>query len=178
VWDVKAQKELTQLKGHEQPVTAVVFTDNEKIVTASMDRTIRLWTTMGAKSEPKPEPKPKDKKDVKGPKDKKDDKKGPKDKKDPKDEKKEPYKDPKELKKFGPTTDDPYAVAWSEKTKQLAVCGYSGLITVWALDADKPKFTKAIKNPGYCIAFSGDGKGVYTGHDNGTVVFTPIGAGK
>lgn len=82
--------------------------------------------------------------------------------------------DGKETKKLGPTTDDPYSIAWSEKAKLAAVCGYSGQITVWALDSEKPKFTKPIKNPGYCIAFTADGKGVYTGHDNGTVAFTPI----
>ena len=82
----------------------------------------------------------------------------------------------KEIKKLGPTADDPYSVAWSEKAKHLAVCGYSGQVTVWALDADKPKFTHAIKNPGYCVAFTPDGKGVYTGHNNGTVAVTPIGA--
>ena len=188
VWDVKEQKELTQLKGHEQPVTAVVFADNEVIVTASMDRTIRTWTTKDAakldasiSKEPKKDAKepPKDKKDVKEvPKDKKDAKEPPKDKKDVKEPPKEvaPFKDPKELKKFGPTSDDPYAIAWSPATKTAAVCGYSGQITVWGLDADKPKFTKAIKSPGYCIAFTADGKAVLTGHDNGTVAVTPIAA--
>jgi WD40 repeat protein len=81
--------------------------------------------------------------------------------------------DAKETKKLGPTTDDPYAVAWSEKAKSIAVCGYSGQITLWALDGDKPKMTKAIKSPGYCIAFNSDGTAVFTGHDNGTVGFTP-----
>ena len=80
----------------------------------------------------------------------------------------------KETKVLGPTTDDPYAIAWSPKTKLTAVCGYSGLITVWGMDSAKPKFTKAIKNPGYCIAFAASGKIVYTGHDNGTVAVTPI----
>lgn len=200
LWDVKGQKELMQFKGHEQPVTAVVFAGNDVIVTASMDRSIRTWTTKEPKPDRKEEPKKdekkdtkdkkdeKDKKDVKDKKDekkdvkdKKDEKKDAKDKKDekkdPKDEKKDPpkpFKDPKELKKFGPTTDDPYAIAWDEKTKTVAVCGYSGQITIWALNADKPKFTKAIKSPGYCIAFTTDGKGVFTGHDNGTVAFTPI----
>ena len=185
VWDVKEQKELTQLKGHEQPVTAVAFVDNEVIVTASMDRTIRTWTTKDAAKldasvpkEPKKDAKepPKDKKDVKeAPKDKKDAKEVPKDKKElPKEV--APFKDPKELKKFGPTSDDPYAIAWSPATKTAAVCGYSGQITVWGLDADKPKFTKAIKSPGYCIAFTADGKAVLTGHDNGTVAVTPIAA--
>jgi WD40 repeat protein len=78
-----------------------------------------------------------------------------------------------EKKKLGPTTDDPYAIAWSPKTKTAAVCGYSGQITIWALDDGKPKLTKAIKSPGYCIAFSADGKTVFTGHDNGTVAVTP-----
>ncbi len=82
--------------------------------------------------------------------------------------------DAKETKKLGPTTDDPYAITWSEKAKTAAVCGYSGQITVWALDADKPKFTKAIKNPGYCVAFGPDGKFVVTGHDNGTVAVTAV----
>ncbi len=173
IWDVKEQKEVTQLKGHEQPVTAVVFADNELVVTASMDRTIRTWTTKGGK-EPKVEPKVDPKKDP--PKDAKVDPKDPK--VDPKDPKKDPpkeMKDPKELKKFGPTSDDPYAIAWDAKSKTLAVCGYSGQITTWTLDADKPKFTKAIKNPGYCVAFTADGKSVITGHDNGTVAVTPLG---
>jgi WD40 repeat protein len=187
VWDVKDQKELTQLKGHEQPVTAVTFAGNDVVVTASMDRTLRVWTTKEPKKDDKePKKDPKDDKDKKEPKkdDKKKedvkDKKDAKDKKDPKDDKKdakEPpkdYKDPKELKKYGPTSDDPYAIAWSEKTKTVAVCGYSGQITVWTLDGDKPKFTAAVKSPGYCVAFTADGKGVFTGHSNGTVVFTPI----
>ena len=170
VWDVKEQKELTQLKGHEQPVTAVVFADNDVIVTASMDRTIRTWTTKDAAKLDASVPK-----DTKEPK--KDAKEPPKDKKDAKEPPKEvaPFKDPKELKKFGPTTDDPYAIAWDAKSKTLAVCGYSGQITLWALDADKPKLTKAIKNPGYCVAFSADGMAVFTGHDNGTVAVTPVG---
>jgi WD40 repeat protein len=88
--------------------------------------------------------------------------------------------DGKETKKLGPTTDDPYALAWSEKAKSAAVCGYSGQITIWALDSDKPKFTRAVKAPGYCIAFTADGKGVFSGHESagqGLVAFTPI-AGK
>ncbi len=68
-----------------------------------------------------------------------------------------------------------YGIAWHEKTKTAAVCGYSGQITTWALDADKPKFTRTIKNPGYCVAFTLDGKSVITGHDNGTVAVTPLG---
>ena len=176
IWDVKEQKELTQLKGHEQPVTAVVFTGNTDVVTTSMDRTIRVWNVKDPKPAPKEEPKKEEpkKEEPKKKDEPKKDKVDPKDpKKDPKDEPKKPEKDPKEVKKLGPTSDDPYAVAWSEKTKTLAVCGYSGQITIWTLDAEKPKLTKAIKNPGYCIVFSGDGKAVYTGHDNGTVAVTP-----
>jgi WD40 repeat protein len=82
----------------------------------------------------------------------------------------------KETKKLGPTTDDPYALAWWQPSKTLAVCGYSGQVTTYALDDPKPKFVKPIKSPGYCIAFSGDGKAVLTGHDNGTVAFTVLGA--
>ena len=66
-------------------------------------------------------------------------------------------------------------MAWSPETKTLAVCGYSGQITTWASTA-KPKFTHAIKSPGYCVVFTKDGKGVLTGHDNGTVAFTVLGS--
>lgn len=183
VWDVKEQKQLTQLKGHTDPVTAVAFVGPDTIATASMDRTIRTWTVKDAakldatipKEAPKEAPKKDDKKDPP----KKDDKKDAKDKKDDKkDPPKEvpPFKDPKELKKFGPTTDDPYAIAWDANSKTVAVCGYSGVITLWALDSDKPKLTKAIKSPGYCVTFTADGKGVFSGHDNGTVSFTPTAA--
>ncbi len=95
--------------------------------------------------------------------------------------------DGKETKKLGPTTDDPYALAWWQPSKTLAVCGYSGLITTWSFEDPgvrisswlpvlvyKPKFIKQIKSPGYCIAFTGDGKAVLTGHDNGTVVLTAL----
>lgn len=81
----------------------------------------------------------------------------------------------KETKKLGPTPDDPYAVAWHAGTKTLAVCGYSGRLTTWTLTGDKPTFTKEIKSPGYCVAFTADGKSLISGHDNGSVVVTPIG---
>ena len=42
------------------------------------------------------------------------------------------------------------------------------------LGHEKPKFTRAIKSPGYCIAFTEDGKAVFTGHDNGSVAYTPL----
>lgn len=85
--------------------------------------------------------------------------------------------DGKEKKKLGPTTDDPYGLAWSATAKTAAVCGYSGKVTFWALDADKPKHTAEVKNPGYCVALTADGKLAFTGHDNGTVAVTPS-AGK
>lgn len=179
VWDVKEQKEFTQLKGHEQPVTAVVFLGNDTVATASMDRSIRMWTTKGP-LEPKKDPEKKQPEPKKEP-----EKKDPKDKKDAKDAKKEPdkkdakepkevvpYKDPKELKKFGPTSDDPYSLAWCEKTKTLAAGGYSGQVTFFALATGKPKVVKVVKSPGYCVAFLPDGTGVFTGHENGSVIFT------
>ena len=139
IWDVMAQKELKVLKGHEQPVTAVTFTDDsDSVVTASMDRSIRVWSVTAVKELKKEvkEPKdktdvedPKDKKDTKDPKDKKKDVKDPKDKKDDKAKEPEKKTDPKdlgEMKRLGPTTDDPYAIVWSPKTKTLVVCGYSG----------------------------------------------------
>jgi WD40 repeat protein len=81
----------------------------------------------------------------------------------------------KDVKKLGPTTDDPYSVAWDPKNKVIGVCGYSGLVTVWSTTTDKPTFSKAIKSPGYCVAFTADGKSLISGHDNGSVVVTPIG---
>ena len=84
----------------------------------------------------------------------------------------------KDTKKLGPTSDDPYSVAWDPKTKMIAVCGYSGQLTVWTPTADKPVFTKQIKSPGYCVAFTADGKNLISGHDNGSIVVTPITAGK
>ena len=129
VWDVAAQKELKVLKGHDQPVTGVVFAGDPKtLVSVSMDRTIRVWDVAEGK----------------------------------------------ETKKLGPTPDDPYAVAWSPKSKLLGVCGYSGLVSAWDPAEDKPRFTKAIKSPGYCVAFTADGKRLISGHDNGSVVVTPI----
>jgi WD40 repeat protein len=85
--------------------------------------------------------------------------------------------DGKEKKKLGSTTDDPYGLAWHAGTKTVAVCGYSGKVTFFALDADKPKHTAEVKNPGYCVALSADGKFAFSGHDNGTVAVSPS-AGK
>ena len=164
IWDVAAGKEFKQLKGHEEAVYGVVFAgDDDTVVTVSMDRTIRVWSIKAVKDikEEKKEPPKKD--------DKKDDKKDPP----------APVRNPKdygEMKLLGPTSDDPFAVAWDPGTKTLAVCGYSGLVTTWAIDGDKPKFSRAIKNPAYTIAFTAGGRAVLTGHDNGTLVVTPLAA--
>ncbi len=83
-------------------------------------------------------------------------------------------KDGKEVKKLGPTSDDPYFVAWSPASKRVAVCGYSGTITVWTLEADKPVWTIGLRNPSYSIAFGPEGKTVYTGHNNGSIILTNI----
>ena len=80
----------------------------------------------------------------------------------------------KETRKLGPTPDDPYAVAWSPATRRLGVCGYSGLVSVWTLTDPKPVFTHPVRSPGYCVAFTKDGKALLSGHDNGSVVVTPI----
>ena len=148
----------------------IAFTDDKTLVSVSMDRTIRLWTTAGL-TEAKKEPEKKEmKKDAK----KEPEKKDGKDKKDAKEPEKKAEKDPNELKKFGPTPDDPFAVAWHAKTKSIGVCGYSGLVSVWKADGEKPTFSKGIKSPGYCVAFTADGKALVSGHDNGTVVVTPV----
>jgi WD40 repeat protein len=141
-----------------------------------MDRTIRVWSIQAVKDI---QPPAKDKQDPKkdGKKDEKQDAKKNAKSDEKKDGKASP-KDAGELIRLGPTMDDPYAIGWSDKTKLLAVCGYSGQVTSWKLDDPKPRFTKPIKNPGYCIVFTADGQGVYTGHDNGTVVYTPLTSAK
>lgn len=83
-------------------------------------------------------------------------------------------KEGQETKKWGPTNDDPYFVTWSPASKLIAVCGYSGTVTVWTLKADKPVWTTGLRNPGYSIAFGPEGKTVYTGHNNGVVILTII----
>jgi WD40 repeat protein len=79
--------------------------------------------------------------------------------------------------KFGPTEDDTFGMALSPDGKQLAVCGYSGWLTVWNADDAKQLFrTKLPKFGAYCICFSPDGKTILTGHDNGMVYLTPVDA--
>jgi WD40 repeat protein len=172
IWDVAGLKEVKILKGHEQPVTAVTFAgDADTVVTTSMDRTIRVWSIKAVKDA---QAHSKDKQDTKKA-DKSDTKKDPQaqGKVDPKEVRIDP-KDAGEVIRRGPTSDDPYAVVWTDKTKLLAVCGYSGQVTSWVLTDPKPRFSRLIKNPGYCIVFTADGKAVLTGHDNGTVVYTPL----
>lgn len=80
----------------------------------------------------------------------------------------------KETKKLGPTTDDPYGVAWAAKAKRLVTCGYSGLLNVWDLETGKSTFTSKVPSPGYAVAVDADAKTLFSGHDNGTVVVTVV----
>ena len=78
----------------------------------------------------------------------------------------------KETKKFGPTTDDLYGIAWSKDTKTIVTAGYAGNLNVWALTAPKASFSSRIKSPTYCVAFAPDGKTILSGHENGMVAIT------
>ena len=80
-------------------------------------------------------------------------------------------KDPREAKKFGPTTFDLYGLSWSKDTKTIATAEYAGVISVWDLKDAKPTFTTRIKDIAYCVAFAPDGKSVASGHEKGTVQF-------
>lgn len=143
IWDVAAMKDSKSLKGHEGPVTGVLFTpDSTGLLTIGMmDRTVRLWNISepGAKvSEP-----------------------GGK------------VSEPgasatgtgKELKKMGPTPDDLYGIAFSRDGKTLATCGYGGHLIVWNLADGKPAWTQKLPYVTYCLAFTPDGKAMVTGHD-------------
>ncbi len=80
-----------------------------------------------------------------------------------------------ESKKFGPTPDDLYGIAFSRDGKRLATVGYAGNLTTWNLADGKPTFTKKLKSVAYCVAFTPDGKALVSGHDNQMVYFTPLG---
>src|SRR5206468_2585223 len=107
-------------------------------------------------------------------------------KKDPKkDEPKVVAKDPRELKKFGPTIneggmekviipDDLYGVAWSKDAKAIVTAGYAGNISLWDLVDPRPKFSKKLKTLAYCVTFTPDGKAAISGHLNGFVIVTPL----
>lgn len=47
IWEVATGKELAALKGHKRDVTSVAFTKEGKIVTGSLDETVKLWDDKG-----------------------------------------------------------------------------------------------------------------------------------
>ena len=50
-------------------------------------------------------------------------------------------------------------------------------VKVWKMDADKPIFSQKLKSFGaYCVVFTPDGKSLVTGHDNRSIIITPIGS--
>jgi WD40 repeat protein len=54
VWDAATAKEIAVLRGHEGPVTSAAFSpDGTRIVTASWDRTARVWDVHFATLVPK-----------------------------------------------------------------------------------------------------------------------------
>ena len=53
------------LKGHEMPVTGIAFMDDKTVVSASMDRTIRVWDITVPEPKPVEKKEPKDKKGTK-----------------------------------------------------------------------------------------------------------------
>ncbi len=169
IWDVPGQKELLQLKGHEMGVTGVVFVDDKTLVSISQDRTLRVWDLDAKDPTPKIDPK-----DVKKEEPKKDVAKKDDPKKESKDLPKKAGKDFHEVKKFGPTVDDLYALAYSKEAKAILTAGYAGNISLWDLNDPKPKFTTKLKSLAYCAAFSPDGKAALSGHLDGVVRVTPL----
>ena len=45
LWDTELEKRLGRLNQHEQTVTDLQFTTNERLISASLDRTVRVWNT-------------------------------------------------------------------------------------------------------------------------------------
>jgi WD40 repeat protein len=62
IWDVAAMKESKSLRGHEGPVTGVLFTPDSTglLSIGMMDRTVRLWNVMDGKEMKKMGPTPDD----------------------------------------------------------------------------------------------------------------------
>jgi WD40 repeat protein len=150
LWDTSSWKEFKSLKGHDGPVTGVLFTpDSANLVTIGMmDRTVRLWNI----SEPPAKvPEPGAKTSEPGAK--------------PSEPGASATGATKELKKMGPTPDDLYGVALSRDGKTLATCGYGGHLIVWNLADGKPAWTHKLPYVTYCLAFTPDGKAIVTGHD-------------
>src|SRR5262249_40690363 len=80
-----------------------------------------------------------------------------------------------EIKKLGPTPDDLYGIAFSRDGKALATSGYAGYLTTWNLAEGKPILSRKLKAFGaYCVTFTPDGKALVTGHDNSSVLITPL----
>src|SRR5207237_7924758 len=44
IWDVESGKELRRFEGHHASITAVRFLDAKRLVSGSLDGTIKLWT--------------------------------------------------------------------------------------------------------------------------------------
>jgi WD40 repeat protein len=81
-----------------------------------------------------------------------------------------------ELKKLGPTPDDPFGIALSRDGKAVATIGYGGHLILWDLEQGKIQSMRKLKPVAYCITFAPDGKAVVTGHEDGTCYITPVSA--
>ena len=51
VWDLTSARLLQVLEGHQAPVSAVAFTRDYRVVSASTDRTVRVWSRAGAQEQ-------------------------------------------------------------------------------------------------------------------------------
>ncbi len=86
----------------------------------------------------------------------------------------------KELEPAKEKKDMPFGMALSADGKTLLTSGYGGWLRLWDLAADKPMVEKNLKEVdkkkfgAYCVAFSPDGKFAVTGHDDHTVLITPL----
>jgi WD40 repeat protein len=80
-----------------------------------------------------------------------------------------------EVKKLGPTPDEPYGLALARDGQPLATSGYGGYLTVWDLAEGKTTLQRKLPKFGaYCVAFTPDGKAVVTGHDDHVCYVTPL----